>query len=250
MPAAAKIPACLQPPPNNFRYCLARSIKALLPTRTEPTGAPKPLLRHKEMESKSVIYMMVVLFSAYNMINMVQGFTACKPNFTNPTAICSFYGYPNFTANIQGTVKISCRSSGLRCEQNGLVASCDHGVHLNGTLLNIPAGKHGFHFHQYGDLSGANGTSAGEHFNALNVLHGCTGTRHNHTGDMGNFVAGGTGSDIVNINNKNAKLRGIADILGRALVLHAGQDDCVTQPTGNSGSRLAVCAIGLANPTS
>jgi len=109
-----------------------------------------------------------------------------------------------------------------------------------------PSADHGLHIHQYGDLSATDGTSAGGHWNPAGVLHSCpTGVRHQ--GDMGNWTAT-AGAITLTKTFDLIDLAGTTSILGRAVVLHSTFDNCVTDPTGNAGIRLATCVIGVSDP--
>jgi superoxide dismutase, Cu-Zn family len=108
--------------------------------------------------------------------------------------------------------------------------------------------EHGMHVHQYGDISDAASASTGAHWNPGAVAHACPGSAVRHMGDMGNWTVS-AGGDITQSKTLDLiTLTGGTSIIGRAVVLHAGTDDCVTQTTGNSGSRLAHCVIGIADP--
>jgi superoxide dismutase, Cu-Zn family len=107
----------------------------------------------------------------------------------------------------------------------------------------------GFHMHQYGDMSDKKGISAGAHFNPSSSKHGLPHDSDRHFGDLGNiraFDENGKGwySEVLNAPAGYS----IYLALGRAIVVHSAEDDGCTQPTGNAGSRLAICVIGLANP--
>lgn len=116
-------------------------------------------------------------------------------------------------------------------------------------FVDLPAGKHGFHIHQYGDST--NGcTSAGSHFNPHGKNHGGPGMEERHVGDMGNVVSTGEHETWVDIIDDSMSLVGEHSVVGRSIVIHeneddlglGGHDDSLT--TGHSGPRLACGVIG------
>ncbi|CCU55859.1 Cu/Zn superoxide dismutase [Choristoneura biennis entomopoxvirus] len=125
-------------------------------------------------------------------------------------------------------------------------------VHVIGKIIGLPKGLHGFHIHEYGDLS--NGcTSAGEHYNPFNRNHGdITDPINRHLGDLGNVYADENGIANVNFQDNIISLYGDYNILGRSLVVHDSPDDLgktnhpLSKTTGNSGGRLACGIIGIA----
>jgi Cu-Zn family superoxide dismutase len=119
------------------------------------------------------------------------------------------------------------------------------GVHLSGTVGGLlPNSTHGIHVHEKGDCSAADASSAGGHFNPTASAHGRASAPAHHAGDMDNIVANADGVAQVNIHLMGVTLGGGAanDIAGRALVVHAAPDDYMTQPSGNSGARVA-CGV-------
>jgi len=120
------------------------------------------------------------------------------------------------------------------------------GVHLTGTVGGFAANSHhGIHVHEKGDCSSADASSAGGHFNPTADPHGrASREAPHHAGDMDNLVADGDGVAQVNIHMHGVTLGGGAanDIAGKALVVHAAPDDYASQPSGNSGARVA-CAV-------
>lgn len=121
----------------------------------------------------------------------------------------------------------------------------DKGVRVTGEVSGLTEGKHGFHIHEFGDLSDLEGKSAGGHFNPYNTKHGGPDDEEHHYGDLGNIVAGEDG--VAKIDMK-AEWMEVHFILGRGLVVHAGADDLVTQPTGDAGARAGVGVIAVAAP--
>ncbi|CAE6395047.1 unnamed protein product [Rhizoctonia solani] len=130
----------------------------------------------------------------------------------------------------------------------------DGKIHLYGTITGLSAGKHGIHVHIWGDLSGGC-ESVGAHFNPYNKTHGGPQSPERHVGDLGNIQAGSDGVSQVDIYDDVISFRGETNILARALVIHAGQDDLGlggfndSLTTGHSGPRFACGVIGLSNAT-
>lgn len=118
-------------------------------------------------------------------------------------------------------------------------------VHLTGKVINLKPGDHGFHIHEFGDLTKADGTAAGGHFNPDGHDHGAPGA-HTHVGDLGNITANDKGEAKIDIKAEGLKLH---IVLGRSLVVHADADDLKSQPSGNAGPRVGVGVIGIAKPS-
>lgn len=121
----------------------------------------------------------------------------------------------------------------------------EDGVRVHAEITGLTPGQHGFHVHEFGDCSSADGTSAGAHFNPTNKPHAGPDAPERHVGDMGNIEADASGNaklDYVDhdISLTNDKL----SIIGRSVVVHAKADDLKTQPSGDSGARVACGIIG------
>lgn len=122
------------------------------------------------------------------------------------------------------------------------------GVRVVADLSGLKPGSHGFHIHQWGDCSAPDASSAGGHFNPTNEQHGAPDAAHHHVGDFGNVVADANGKAHYEIVSKTIMLNGPNSIIGRSMIVHADSDDLHTQPTGNSGARVACGVIGVINP--
>ncbi len=106
-------------------------------------------------------------------------------------------------------------------------------------LKGLTPGKHGFHVHEKGDLSSPDLSSAGAHFNPENKTHGGLHGEKRHVGDLGNIRSNAQGVARVDITMENATLQGTNAIAGRSILVHAKADDLKSDPSGNSGGRIA-----------
>jgi len=114
----------------------------------------------------------------------------------------------------------------------------------------IPAGTHGVHLHEKGLCDGPDFKSAGAHWNPMAKQHGRDNPLGAHLGDLANFEIGAAGTATTSFLVGGVTMGGtgnaLADADGTSLVVHAKADDYKTDPSGNSGDRIA-CAV-LAPP--
>ncbi len=119
------------------------------------------------------------------------------------------------------------------------------GVRLSGSFSSLPAGDHGIHVHAVGSCS-PDFAAAGPHFNPAGKQHGTQNPTGAHAGDLPNLTirADGTGTyDQVNaMLSLAAGPSSVFDADGSAVVVHADPDDYMTDPSGNSGARVA-CGV-------
>jgi Cu-Zn family superoxide dismutase len=116
-------------------------------------------------------------------------------------------------------------------------------THITGKVTGLTPGLHGFHIHEFGDLSSPDGTAAGGHYNPGGHKHGGPDDKERHAGDLGNIKANADGVATVDV-KADVPLH---FVIGRAFVVHAKEDDLKTQPTGDAGGRVALGLIGIAN---
>jgi Cu-Zn family superoxide dismutase len=116
------------------------------------------------------------------------------------------------------------------------------GVMLRIDASGFPAGLHGVHLHSVGRCEGPKFTSAGGHWNPTGKKHGHRNPEGFHSGDLGNLGVGADGKLVAGLLVPEATVAGLHDSDGTALVMHAQADDEMTDPSGNSGERIA-CAV-------
>ncbi|MBV8157892.1 MAG: superoxide dismutase family protein [Dyella sp.] len=118
------------------------------------------------------------------------------------------------------------------------------GVMVVVSVTGLPPGTtHGFHIHEKGDCSAPDAMSAGGHFNPTAKPHGQMTMSDHHAGDMNNLVADSSGNARVQFLMPDVSVApGPNSVIGRAVVVHKDPDDYHTQPTGNSGGRIA-CGV-------
>lgn len=165
----------------------------------------------------------------------------------------------------EGVAVLSPNDNGV----NGVVHFKDtgKGVLITYNITGLSDGEHGFHIHEYGDLTDGC-DSACAHFNPFNTTHGGLNSKIRHAGDLGNIFskAGVANGDIM---AKTLSLNPISNtcILGRMIIVHADRDDLglgglnsrgeivdeevhkESLKTGNAGKRVGCGVIGLMKPT-
>jgi len=151
------------------------------------------------------------------------------------TATATLQGAPADT-DFKGTVTFTPQGNGVKVT-----------AHLEGVDTD---GLHGFHVHENGSCVHGEGekhfTSAGGHFNPDKAEHACPPTEPRHAGDLGNIqVTNGKGD--LEFTTNLLSLTGPNTVVGKAIILHAKADDCKTQPTGDSGDRLACGVVTMGN---
>jgi superoxide dismutase, Cu-Zn family len=175
-------------------------------------------------------FFLMTSFSGYSQMNDMKmgGMPGTKPG----KAICVLY--PTQGNNVSGTITFT---------------QTDKGILVVADLQGLTKGKHGFHIHEFGDCSSADGTSAGSHFNPEGKNHGAPMDISRHIGDMGNIEADESGKAHLEYTDPMLMLNGPHSILGRSVIVHKSEDDLKTQPTGNAGARVACGVIGIAKST-
>lgn len=116
------------------------------------------------------------------------------------------------------------------------------GIRISIAATALPPGTHGAHVHTVGRCDGPDFTTAGGHWNPGSMMHGVDNPHGPHAGDMPNLVVGADGHGKLAIKLPAGTLDGMLDADGAAIVIHATADDMKTDPSGNSGARIA-CGV-------
>ncbi|MBO6795069.1 MAG: superoxide dismutase family protein [Balneolaceae bacterium] len=145
-----------------------------------------------------------------------------SPEFDHAVAVV----HPKNGSDVTGMVHFEKTESGVlvKAEINGLTGT-----------------KHGFHIHQFGDCTADDGTSAGGHFNPNENMHAGPEAMDRHMGDLGNITAE-NGTALLEYVDDTINLE---QIIGRGVIVHGGEDDLESQPSGAAGPRIGCGVIGI-----
>ena len=118
------------------------------------------------------------------------------------------------------------------------------GLRVTLDVRNMPAGTHGAHLHAVGRCDAPDFASAGPHWNPPAAKHGTMNPQGPHQGDLPNLIVGSNGRGTIGMVLPGATMAGLLDADGTAMVVHANPDDLMTDPSGNSGGRVACGVFG------
>ena len=168
----------------------------------------------------------MLLLAGCESVSLAEGPAGAAGAAGAPGAVAELR--PTTGNNASGTVRFTQQRDGVMVQ-----------VRVSGLT---PGQQHGFHVHEKGDCSSGDGMSTGGHFNPTNKPHGPQDAEH-HAGDLPSLKAdsNGVAEGVYTVAGISIG-SGVADIVGKGLIVHAQPDDYKTQPTGNSGARIA-CAV-------
>ncbi len=114
------------------------------------------------------------------------------------------------------------------------------------SVTNVTPGAHGIHLHEKGDCSASDASSAGDHFNPAHLTHGQPDPKVFHMGDLGNINVDKDGNGklklVIEAARFHPQFNDWSIIIGKSIVLHKKTDDLHSQPSGDSGDRIA-CGV-------
>lgn len=114
-------------------------------------------------------------------------------------------------------------------------------------VTGISPGPHGMHIHAVGKCDAPDFQTAGGHLNPTSMKHGLSNPAGPHQGDLPQLMAGDDGAAAQSF-VANTSLAALLDADGASFIVHAGPDDQVTDPSGNSGGRI-LCGVLMTTPT-
>lgn len=160
-------------------------------------------------------------------------------------------GEQDKTASAGGTVVL--KDQGGKTVGTLKLTAGESGIAMTGNFTNLPPGPHGFHIHEKGVCSG-DFASAGGHFNPGKSKHGILSDDGHHAGDLPNIAVPASGAVnidlfLTGVSLNSAGPDGLLDQDGSSFVVHAGPDDYKSDPSGNSGGRIACGVVEAIKPS-
>jgi Cu-Zn family superoxide dismutase len=151
------------------------------------------------------------------------------------------------TAPVTATATAAVRDAAGKVLGSLLATEVEGGVSLSGMLHGVTPGEHGIHIHAVGSCEGPDFASAGDHWNPGNRQHGANNPGGPHAGDLVNITVGADSMATLQQVTPGGMLQGDGGLLdadGAAIVIHETVDDYRTDPSGNSGDRIACGVLG------
>src|SRR5215203_3956499 len=166
-------------------------------------------------------------------------------------ACASMPGGSNRVASATATISTP---SGQERGTADIWQDADKVVHVSAQLTGLTPGAHGIHFHAVGNCDPSGATvfaAAGAHYNPLGRQHGMDNSAGPHAGDAPNLMVAPDGTAELTFTTDRVSLTegstSLFDADGSAIVIHAAADDQTSQPSGNSGARIACGVVKRTN---
>jgi Cu-Zn family superoxide dismutase len=155
---------------------------------------------------------------------------------------------PEVVEEVAPVVAVAVLQPRADSELSGMVRFTEtaDGVSVTAEIAGISAGLHGLHLHELGDCSSDDFKSTGGHFNPTDAPHGAPTDEMRHAGDFGNIEIGEDGAGHLELTTTMLTVAdGPNTVVGRAVILHEGEDDLESQPTGAAGGRIGCGVVML-----
>jgi Cu-Zn family superoxide dismutase len=150
------------------------------------------------------------------------------------------------TTPLDNTARAELRNAGGQVVATATFTQVGGAVRVLVEATGLPPGPKGVHIHAVGKCDPPDFTTAGSHFNPGGKEHGSLNPKGPHAGDLPNITVGQDGRGRMESTTEQVTLlsapNSVFDADGSALVIHAAADDFKTDPTGNSGARIA-CGV-------
>jgi Cu-Zn family superoxide dismutase len=149
------------------------------------------------------------------------------------------------TGAVAGKVTVQMRDAAGKDLGTLTLSEAGPTITIAGRLSGLPPGEHAIHLHTAGRCDPPKFESAGDHWNPTNRQHGTDNPKGPHLGDLPNITVARDRSATIDATTPGGTLRGenaLLDSDGAAVVVHAKRDDYKSQPSGNSGDKIA-CGV-------
>jgi superoxide dismutase, Cu-Zn family len=145
-------------------------------------------------------------------------------------------------ANAAGSANATIKDAAGRTVANATLQDQGGGLRVRVEAAGLAPGSYGTHVHTTGRCEPPAFASAGPHWNPTARQHGTENPQGPHKGDLPNLTVDASGKGSVDYTIAGADLAGVFDADGAAVLIHAKPDDYRTDPSGNSGDRIA-CGV-------
>jgi Cu-Zn family superoxide dismutase len=180
-------------------------------------------------------------------VAIIAGCSA-EPLYENGAADQASLAHGNEIVEAAGALAADLRDANGATMARATLEQADGAVRVRIAAAGLAAGTYGAHIHMTGRCDAPGFESAGAHWNPTGHQHGSENPQGPHLGDLPNLAVAADGTGEISFDIAGATLRGgnhpVLDDDGAAIIVHADPDDYRTDPSGNSGARIACGVAG------